>query len=309
MAIDETYVRELEARVRNAEARAEKSENSAHDGWAEVERVWIDHAEVEQLKKEIERLNIDHLAAEKELEEWKTLSFAIQAELQDKLSAAEKERDEARGLALWDNAPEALAQVKQLEKERDQAERELEKVKLDRNYALADFLQCKLALDVAEKERNEAVAERDAARNEFLRLMRENTAVAKERDEARTAERAATEAWKRLLGDEAAARAEVEKLRDVLASKHGGEPEALLRELDEARAEVARLKKEVQEANLKYLSLDGHWSEEQLRLTQEVERLRAKTTAEALREGCQHTSQIGISGSGMHCQECGKVMP
>ena len=60
MAIDETYVRELEARVRNAEARAEKSENSAHDGWAEVERVWIDHAEVEQLKKEIERLNIDH---------------------------------------------------------------------------------------------------------------------------------------------------------------------------------------------------------------------------------------------------------
>lgn len=37
------------------------------------------------------------------------------------------------------------------------------------------------------------------------------------------------------------ARAEVEKLRDVLASKHGGEPEALLRELDKARAEVERL--------------------------------------------------------------------
>lgn len=30
---------------------------------------------------------------------------------------------------------------------------------------------------------------------------------------------------------------------------------------------------------------------------------------EALRESCQHTSQIGLSGSGMHCQECGKVMP
>ena len=48
----------------------------------------------------------------------------------------------------------------------------------------------------------------------------------------------------------------------MLASKHGGEPEALLRELDEARAEVARLKKKYKKQT-RTSSLDGHWSEEQ----------------------------------------------
>ena len=76
-------------------------------------------------------------------------------------------------------------------------------MKLDRNYALADFLQCKLALDVAEKERNEAVAEQTRRGTSFfgscVRIPRLPRSATKPGLRS-----AATEAWKRLLGDEAA---------------------------------------------------------------------------------------------------------
>lgn len=43
-------------------------------------------------------------------------------------------------------------------------------------------------------------------------------------------------------------RAEAERLRGVIESRHGGEPLALLSELDEARAEIARLRGDLQRA-------------------------------------------------------------
>lgn len=57
----------------------------------------------------------------------------------------------------------------------------------------------------------------------------------------------------------------------------------LLEQRDEARAEVERLRKEVQAANLEYISLDGHWSEERFRLTQEIERLKADRKSDTVR--------------------------
>lgn len=49
--------------------------------------------------------------------------------------------------------------------------------------------------------------------------------------------------YERVVKERDEARAEAARLTDVLRSKHGGEPLALLDELDEARDEIARLKK------------------------------------------------------------------
>lgn len=54
------------------------------------------------------------------------------------------------------------------------------------------------------------------------------------------------------------AEAEIEKLRDVLVSRHGGEPIALLSELDEARSEIEKWKRvAVKALESKVLPPDG----------------------------------------------------
>jgi hypothetical protein len=65
----------------------------------------------------------------------------------------------------------------------------------------------------------------------------------------------------------AEARAEAKRYHDALISKHGGEPVALLKELDEARAEVLTLKRK-----------DREWYKAAEKLRAEVERLRAEYT-------------------------------
>ena len=106
------------------------------------------------------------------------------------------------------------------------------------------------------KERDEARKYAEERNDEANKLQRYLNMAAQERDEAR---------------------AKADRLSEVLLSKHGGEPMALLRELDEARAEVERLR------SLKPIgtySLD--WNHEQERMA--VARAAYQRGAEAMRE-------------------------
>ena len=66
--------------------------------------------------------------------------------------------------------------------------------------------------------------------------------------------------YQRIVDERDAARAEAKKYHDALVARHGGEPIALLSELDAARAEVERLAKQLAELRPKEDALPS-WDE------------------------------------------------